>query len=181
MKTNKLLFGNGLVSTIGRDLHVNSARFMLIIQHGAGEQHRWQRKLLNSVFSPRHLAEMIPAFYEVTSKVEAQMFHQCMDLIVSTSCVTASLKKFVTVHKILTCSNGQPKDVSNILGTYWTKWLRCVLTILSCARLLETWSWRFELLLGHSFDDLGLESRPSEYTYALRNLTFVFFNWFCPP
>ncbi|KAI8969383.1 cytochrome P450 [Trametes punicea] len=46
IKTNKLLLGEGLTATLG-------------------DQHRKQRKMLNPVFSPRHMRHMIPVCYEV--------------------------------------------------------------------------------------------------------------------
>ncbi|KZP05461.1 cytochrome P450 [Athelia psychrophila] len=48
--SNQLTFGPGLLSTVG-------------------EQHRRQRKMLNPAFSPRHLADMTPVFFEVVNKV----------------------------------------------------------------------------------------------------------------
>ncbi|KZP14957.1 cytochrome P450 [Athelia psychrophila] len=46
----KVLFGDGLASTLG-------------------EHHRKQRKMLNPAFSPRHLQEMVPIFYNVSHKL----------------------------------------------------------------------------------------------------------------
>lgn len=64
----------GCYPLLVRYLHVNSTQLTLLIEpHDAGEQHRRQRKLLNPVFSSRHLAEMIPVFYEVTRKVGEQL------------------------------------------------------------------------------------------------------------
>ncbi|EGO03012.1 hypothetical protein SERLA73DRAFT_176502 [Serpula lacrymans var. lacrymans S7.3] len=47
LETNKLLFGEGLLSTLG-------------------EHHRRQRKLLNPVFSISHMRHMVPIFSEIT-------------------------------------------------------------------------------------------------------------------
>ncbi|KZP14916.1 cytochrome P450 [Athelia psychrophila] len=47
---NKLMFGEGLLGTLGA-------------------QHRKQRKMLNPVFSPRHLQEMVPIFHSVSHKL----------------------------------------------------------------------------------------------------------------
>lgn len=47
LATSKVLFGNGLLSTLG-------------------EHHRKQRKMLNPVFSISHVRDMVPAFLEVT-------------------------------------------------------------------------------------------------------------------
>ncbi|EMD38349.1 hypothetical protein CERSUDRAFT_82603 [Gelatoporia subvermispora B] len=52
IKTNRLIFGNGLVSTLG-------------------EHHRKQRKLLNPVFSINHMRHMAPIFYAITHKLES--------------------------------------------------------------------------------------------------------------
>ncbi|KZP14943.1 cytochrome P450 [Athelia psychrophila] len=46
----KLLWGEGLLGTLG-------------------ERHRKQRKMLNPVFSPRHLQEMVPIFHHVSHKL----------------------------------------------------------------------------------------------------------------
>ncbi|KZP14950.1 cytochrome P450 [Athelia psychrophila] len=46
----KVLFGDGLAGTLG-------------------EHHRKQRKMLNPVFSPRHLQEMVPIFHHVSDKL----------------------------------------------------------------------------------------------------------------
>lgn len=43
LATNKVLFGDGLLSTLG-------------------ERHRKQRKMLNPVFSISHMRDMVPAF-----------------------------------------------------------------------------------------------------------------------
>ncbi|KZP14942.1 cytochrome P450 [Athelia psychrophila] len=48
--SNKIMFGEGLIGTLGA-------------------QHRKQRKMLNPVFSPRHLQEMVPIFYSVSHKL----------------------------------------------------------------------------------------------------------------
>ncbi|KAE9385128.1 cytochrome P450 [Gymnopus androsaceus JB14] len=49
--TNLLLFGDGLLSTLGH-------------------RHRKQRKMLTPVFSSAHMRDMIPTFFEVTHKLE---------------------------------------------------------------------------------------------------------------
>ncbi|KAI0661554.1 cytochrome P450 [Cubamyces menziesii] len=46
IRSNQLVLGKGLLSTLG-------------------EHHRKQRKMLNPVFSPKHMRHMIPMFYEV--------------------------------------------------------------------------------------------------------------------
>ncbi|KAH9856530.1 cytochrome P450 [Lenzites betulinus] len=46
LQTNELVFGKGLLSTLG-------------------DHHRKQRKMLNPVFSPRHMRYMLPIFYDV--------------------------------------------------------------------------------------------------------------------
>ncbi|KAF9448706.1 cytochrome P450 [Macrolepiota fuliginosa MF-IS2] len=57
INTNKLLFGDGLLSTLG-------------------EQHKKQRKMLNPVFSIAHMREMTPIFYEVTSRLRKAILNQ---------------------------------------------------------------------------------------------------------
>ncbi|KAI0370370.1 cytochrome P450 [Pilatotrama ljubarskyi] len=47
IKGNELVFGKGLLATMG-------------------DHHRKQRKMLNPVFSPRHMRHMIPIFYDVS-------------------------------------------------------------------------------------------------------------------
>ncbi|KAF7768284.1 hypothetical protein Agabi119p4_7527 [Agaricus bisporus var. burnettii] len=55
--SSKLLFGEGLLSTLG-------------------EQHRKQRKMLNPVFSIAHMREMTPIFYDVTSRLRKAIYNQ---------------------------------------------------------------------------------------------------------
>ncbi|KIM86621.1 hypothetical protein PILCRDRAFT_815850 [Piloderma croceum F 1598] len=50
IQTNRVLFGMGLFGTLG-------------------EYHKKQRKMLNPVFSAKHLRDMLPIFYEITYKV----------------------------------------------------------------------------------------------------------------
>ncbi|KAJ4474815.1 cytochrome P450 [Lentinula aciculospora] len=54
IKGNLLIFGDGLLGTLGH-------------------RHRKQRKMLQPVFSAAHMREMIPAFFEVTHKLEAAL------------------------------------------------------------------------------------------------------------
>ncbi|KAF9533504.1 cytochrome P450 [Crepidotus variabilis] len=54
---NKLLFGEGLLSTLG-------------------DQHRKQRKILTPVFSPARMREMSPIFFEVTNKLRSALAHR---------------------------------------------------------------------------------------------------------
>ncbi|KZP32059.1 cytochrome P450 [Athelia psychrophila] len=117
IQSNKLLFGNGLVATMG-------------------DHHRRQRKLLNPVFSSRHLAEMIPVFYEVTSKLRDSISEKVRH---------------------------GPQDIDML---HWLS--RTALELIGQSGL------------GHSFDDLGPQSRPNEYTYALKNLapTMMRLNFF---
>ncbi|KAI3616186.1 cytochrome p450 [Moniliophthora roreri] len=58
--TNKLLFGDGLLSTLG-------------------EHHRKQRKLLNPVFSVAHMREMLPTFNEIALKVRDSLARKVQD------------------------------------------------------------------------------------------------------
>ncbi|KAF7760628.1 hypothetical protein Agabi119p4_10037 [Agaricus bisporus var. burnettii] len=51
---NKVYLGEGLLSVMG-------------------EQHRKQRKMMNPVFSIKHMREMIPVFYEVTERLRTAM------------------------------------------------------------------------------------------------------------
>ncbi|KAL0579646.1 hypothetical protein V5O48_002342 [Marasmius crinis-equi] len=51
IETNKLVFGLGLLSTLG-------------------DHHRKQRKMLNPVFSVAHMRNMLPIFHEVTHKLK---------------------------------------------------------------------------------------------------------------
>ncbi|EIN05390.1 cytochrome P450 [Punctularia strigosozonata HHB-11173 SS5] len=48
--SNRVIFGAGLLSSIG-------------------EQHRQQRKMLNPVFSPKHMRALVPIFYDVTEQL----------------------------------------------------------------------------------------------------------------
>ncbi|ESK90095.1 cytochrome p450 [Moniliophthora roreri MCA 2997] len=58
--TNKLLFGNGLLSTLG-------------------EHHRKQRKMLNPVFSIAHMRDMLPTFNEITLKLRDSISRKVQD------------------------------------------------------------------------------------------------------
>ncbi|KZP11711.1 cytochrome P450 [Athelia psychrophila] len=107
--SNQLTFGAGLLSTIG-------------------EQHRRQRKMLNPVFSMRHLADMTPVFFEVVNKVRD------------------TLKETVS---------GGPQEIDML---HWIK--RTALELIGQSGL------------GYSFYDLGANSRPSEYSGAVKGLTF---------
>ncbi|KAK1224785.1 hypothetical protein PQX77_012303 [Marasmius sp. AFHP31] len=51
IETNKLVFGKGLLSTLG-------------------DYHRKQRKMLNPVFSIAHMRNMLPIFHDITNKLK---------------------------------------------------------------------------------------------------------------
>ncbi|KAJ3932727.1 MAG: cytochrome P450 [Lentinula lateritia] len=51
IQSNLLIFGDGLLGALG-------------------DRHRKQRKMLNPVFSPAHMREMTPTFFDVTHKLE---------------------------------------------------------------------------------------------------------------
>ncbi|KAF5382086.1 hypothetical protein D9615_004310 [Tricholomella constricta] len=59
-ETNRLLFGEGLLTT-------------------HGERHRRQRKMLNPVFSINHMRQMIPFFYDVANKLHVAIARQVAD------------------------------------------------------------------------------------------------------
>ena len=67
----RLLLGPGLLGVLGEVDHlVDFALYSSkILNRGTGEQHRRQRKMLNPVFSVKHLREMTPLFYEVIHRV----------------------------------------------------------------------------------------------------------------
>ncbi|KAF9230506.1 cytochrome P450 [Melanogaster broomeanus] len=69
--TNQLAFGNGLISSVGKNSreHVRYCT-ALTWSRIAGERHRKQRKMLNPVFSASHLRHMIPIFQEVSTTVK---------------------------------------------------------------------------------------------------------------
>ncbi|EMD40943.1 hypothetical protein CERSUDRAFT_103315 [Gelatoporia subvermispora B] len=60
VKSNELLLGNGLLSTMG-------------------DHHRKQRKLLNPVFSINHMRHMTPIFYNVTHRLESAIMSRVRD------------------------------------------------------------------------------------------------------
>ncbi|EGO03006.1 hypothetical protein SERLA73DRAFT_84927 [Serpula lacrymans var. lacrymans S7.3] len=60
LETNKLIFGNGLLSTLG-------------------DHHRKQRKLLNPVFSTNHMREMVPIFHEITHMLRDKIAAKVQD------------------------------------------------------------------------------------------------------
>ncbi|KAF8202148.1 cytochrome P450 [Pholiota molesta] len=57
---NGVVYGPGLLATLG-------------------EQHRKQRKMLNPVFSTAHMRDMMPIFYDVTSKLREAMLARVTD------------------------------------------------------------------------------------------------------
>lgn len=59
IRANKLFFGTGLLSSLG-------------------EHHRRQRKMLNPVFSPKHMRELAPIFYPIA--------HQLRDILAKKVC-----------------------------------------------------------------------------------------------
>ncbi len=71
-RTLCLLLGPGLLSTLGG---AAGAALVWYYAHTechiifVGHQHRKQRKMLNPVFSVKHLREMTPLFYNVIHKV----------------------------------------------------------------------------------------------------------------
>ncbi len=64
----RILIGPGLFATEGasRSNHEPSRPMSYLL---SGEQHRRQRRMLNPVFSTKHLREMVPLFYRVTHQV----------------------------------------------------------------------------------------------------------------
>ena len=51
-RINQLFFGTSLLSTLG-------------------EHHRKQRKMLNPVFSPKHMRDLVSVFYPIANQVSA--------------------------------------------------------------------------------------------------------------
>ncbi|KAH7928032.1 cytochrome P450 [Leucogyrophana mollusca] len=60
IETNKLVFGNGLLSTLG-------------------DHHKKQRKMLNPVFSTSHMRHMVPIFREITATLRDVIANQVKD------------------------------------------------------------------------------------------------------
>ncbi|KAH7927983.1 cytochrome P450 [Leucogyrophana mollusca] len=60
LETNKLVFGNGLLSTLG-------------------DHHKRQRKMLNPVFSTSHMRHMVPIFREITATLRDVFANQVKD------------------------------------------------------------------------------------------------------
>ena len=44
---------------------------MLLTPHVLGDTHKKQRKMLNGVFSTKHIKNLTPTFYEVSHRVRA--------------------------------------------------------------------------------------------------------------
>ena len=61
-RSNRLVFGPGLLSTLG-------------------EHHRKQRKLLNPVFSMRHMRGLLPIFYPLAHQVRLTLADQVNQLL----------------------------------------------------------------------------------------------------
>ncbi|CCM00987.1 uncharacterized protein FIBRA_03035 [Fibroporia radiculosa] len=67
---NSLLFGRGLLATLGQDfVSVLIAGVRTDTTRLAGDTHRKQRKLLNPAFSINHMRHIIPIFYNVVHRL----------------------------------------------------------------------------------------------------------------
>ncbi|KAJ3980085.1 cytochrome P450 [Lentinula detonsa] len=66
IKGNLLIFGDGLLGTLGMSYR---------------HRHRKQRKMLQPVFSAAHMKEMVPSFFEVSHKVAHQVYCAQVDIL----------------------------------------------------------------------------------------------------
>ncbi|PPQ71210.1 hypothetical protein CVT25_004681 [Psilocybe cyanescens] len=73
---NKLIFGHGLLSTIGKRSIFYYVGSPNANQTHIGDQHRKQRKMLNPVFSIAHMRQMVPIFYQVTYKLRDALLNR---------------------------------------------------------------------------------------------------------
>ncbi|KAF9440306.1 cytochrome P450, partial [Macrolepiota fuliginosa MF-IS2] len=119
---NKILFGDGLLSTLG-------------------EQHRKQRKMLNPVFSIAHMRDMMPIFHEVTSRLHEAILSQVKDVPKEIDMLQWTTR--TALELIGQCGMGYPLDSLDVdvknadLHPYSrsAKQLGCVLaSVPSCAR-----------------------------------------------
>ncbi|KIJ60897.1 hypothetical protein HYDPIDRAFT_42968 [Hydnomerulius pinastri MD-312] len=78
LETNRLVFGNGLLSAIG----TNSGGLtpgICCAHHSSGDHHRKQRKMLNPVFSINHMRYMVPIFKEIVANLRDAIEVQVKD------------------------------------------------------------------------------------------------------
>ena len=110
-----------------------------------GERHRRQRKMLNPVFSPRNLKEMLPVFYKVIHKVRFQIL-----------CMYSSLSGYCQLRDAIAAQlQGGAKELDVL---QWTN--RGALEVMGQAGL------------GYSFDSLQ-ENSSNEFARALKGLLWV--------
>lgn len=70
LRVNQVFFGKGLLGSLGAYPITNSHRVHSnAYARIAGESHRRQRKLLNPVFSIKHMRHMMPIFYDICEQV----------------------------------------------------------------------------------------------------------------
>ncbi|KAJ6561524.1 cytochrome P450 [Mycena vulgaris] len=101
--TNSLLFGEGLVATIG-------------------EQHRKQRKMLNPVFSWKHIRSMSPTFFAIAKELEqliqTQIANGPQDIEMTAS-LTRTALEFIGQNGLghsFGSSGGNPSESKNVFA-----------------------------------------------------------------
>ena len=76
---NKVIFGEGLISTLGTFFSPSTQRNDSYSTIYEGEQHRKQRKILNPVFSLANMRELLPVIQPIASKMRSVLLSQLPD------------------------------------------------------------------------------------------------------
>lgn len=66
---NKLMFGEGLISTLGKLLVFLYPCLRHTYSRYTGEQHRKQRKMLNPVFSLANMRDLLPTIQPIADQL----------------------------------------------------------------------------------------------------------------
>lgn len=66
-RTNKAIFGPGLVATTGESCLVKVS--CALLTNALGDHHKRQRKIVSPVFAVGQLRRLTPVFYEIADKV----------------------------------------------------------------------------------------------------------------
>lgn len=150
-RTNQILFGPGLLSTLGEvSACITSSSFDLL-SISKGEQHRRQRKMLNPVFSITHMRHMLPIFYSTIRRVR----------IAHPVCIKpwSMLSQARDAMSLRVQSGPQELDVASWMG-------RAALELIGQGGL------------GYSFDPL-VDDNKDEFAEALKLLLFVPTSFLC--
>jgi hypothetical protein len=147
-----------------------------------GEQHKKQRKMLNPVFSPSHLRDMMPTFYEVSYKVHLFVYFSVLPF---PPCNPVSRCYRIETERRPPGHRHSSLDKPSCPRTDWAKWfVLCLLLVLQADHIHILFVYRSWYMsrhciarlltcgLGYSFDNLD-DSPANEYSTVVKNLLFV--------